>query len=76
MAKFLVPDWHSRLWHRVVIPARQAPKAGRRVRQEPYARVDYNPQSGTKNLASDELTLHTLCIAALQLQCTVLPRWI
>jgi hypothetical protein len=44
---------NSRLWHRVVAPARQATHtwAGGLVRQ-PYAGDDYIPQSGNKNLAS------------------------
>ncbi len=51
--EFLVPGWdiYSRLWHWVVVAAREAKEAGGPIRQ-PYARVDYIPQSGTKNLAS------------------------
>ncbi len=49
--KFLVPDLgYSRLC-RVVVPACQATQAGGPSRQ-PYAIVDYIPQSGTKNLPS------------------------
>jgi hypothetical protein len=53
-AKFLVPDWgyivgvYSRLWHRIVVPARQAAQAGRPA-QKPYPKIDYILQSGTKN---------------------------
>ncbi len=51
-AKFLAPCWVilSTLAYRVVVPARVATEAGEPVRQ-PYARVAYIPQSGTKNLA-------------------------
>ncbi len=55
VAKFLVPDWGDIIdfWHRIVIPACQATYAGGPVRQ-PYATVDYIPQSGTKNLVSED----------------------
>ncbi len=47
--KFLVPDLgYSRLMHRVVIPARQAPLAGGPVRQQ-YVIVDNIVLSATKN---------------------------
>ncbi len=42
---------YSLLWHRVVVPAHQPILPRGPVRQT-YARVDYIPQSGTKNLAS------------------------
>ncbi len=56
VATFIVPDWgeKSQLWHRVVVPARQAAYAGGPVRQS-YARVNYIPQSGTMNLAQEGL---------------------
>ncbi len=41
----------STLAYWVFIPAREDSKAGEPVRQ-PHARVDYIPQSGTKNVAS------------------------
>jgi hypothetical protein len=50
--EFLVPGWGilSTLAERVVLPVREATEAGEPVRQ-PYARVDYIPHSGIKNLA-------------------------
>jgi hypothetical protein len=47
-------EGYSRLWHRVVVPARRATWAGGPVRQ-PYAMVYNIPQSGTKNFASELL---------------------
>ncbi len=47
---FRLGDIVDSAWHKVVVPARQAMQLG-----GPYnsnARVDYIPQSGTKNLAS------------------------
>ncbi len=46
---------YSRLWLRVVLPARQDPQAGWPVRQL-YVRVDYIPQLGTKNWLSACIT--------------------
>ncbi len=56
VAEFLVPDLgeYSRLWHRVVVPARQATWTGGPVRQQ--FGVDYIPRSETKSLASVFLT--------------------
>jgi hypothetical protein len=55
VAKFIVPHWggKSQLWHRVVVPARQATitQAGGPVRQ-PYAGVNYILHTGTLNLAT------------------------
>jgi hypothetical protein len=44
-AKFIVPDWgdNSRLWQRVVVPARQPMSPGGTV-QQPFARVTYIPR--------------------------------
>ncbi len=60
VAKFLVTDRvvYSRLWHWVVLLARQPMYTGGPVRT-PYARVDYIPQRGTKNLA----TVFIICIS-------------
>jgi hypothetical protein len=55
LAEFLVPDWGDIVdpGISVVVPSRQQPMyPGVPVRQ-PYARVDYIPQSGTKNSATD-----------------------
>ncbi len=48
VAKFLVPDWgiKSTVAYTNVVPGRQL------ASQYDYSRVDYIPQSGTKNLAS------------------------
>jgi hypothetical protein len=48
---------YSYVQHRVVVPARQATKAGGPVPQ-PYARVDYIPQSRIKNWVSDPWIFH------------------
>jgi hypothetical protein len=53
-AKFLVLTvGYSRLWHRVIVPARHAGYIGLRAGTTLRHIIDYNLQSGTKNLASE-----------------------
>ncbi len=65
VAKFIVPDWGGDSG-RVVVPARQAAKAGLPVRQ-PYAGVNFIPQSGTMNLA----TVHSVEKSKLEVKVSI-----
>jgi hypothetical protein len=52
VAKFLVPDWWVIVDSGIGLSYRPARLHRRKPVQQPYARVDYISQSGTKNLAS------------------------
>jgi hypothetical protein len=56
VAKFIVPNRGVKVDSSIrmsVVPARKATEAGGTVRQ-PYADVNYIPQSGTMNLATEQ----------------------
>ncbi len=58
-------DICSRLWYRVVVPAPPSLCSLAGPVRQPYARVDYIPQSGTKNLVTELLSLSLItCISS------------